>query len=98
MLFPRGFEDSVVTEPGVVLSGLPSARIHFSLPSYNICFSLKNTPAAVVTLGPAVHPGSRTWSLPHCNSCFFPPPSLCPCSALMPRAPSCTVGYWNYGS
>lgn len=79
----------------MVPSSLSSTRIHLSFPSYNVYFSLKNTPAAIVTSGPAVHPGHKTWSLPHCNSCFFPPPSLCSCSALTPWVPSCTGGYWG---
>ena len=78
MLSPRGMKTAMVAGPGMVLSSLSSTRIHFSFPSYNIYFSLKNTPAAIVTLGPTMHPGGRTQSLPHCDSCFFPPPFLVP--------------------
>lgn len=79
----------------MVLSCLSSTRMHLSFPSYNVYFSLKNIPAAIVTSGPALHSGHKTRSLPHCNSCFFPPPSRCSCPALMPWVPSCTGGYWD---
>lgn len=60
MLSPSGLKTAMVVGSGMVPSSLSSTRIHSSFSSYNTYFSLKNTPAAVVALGPIVYPGSRT--------------------------------------
>lgn len=46
---PRRLYTAMVVGSGVALSSLSSTRIHFSFPNYNIYFSLKNTPPAIVT-------------------------------------------------
>lgn len=91
VLSPKGLKTAVVVGPGVALSRLSSTRTHFFFPSYRIYFSLEKHPCCLYHPWPPRAPRQQ-------DSCCFPPPSLCPCSALMPWAPSCTGGYWDCGS